>query len=67
MDCRVPGFPVLHCLPEFAQTHVHLVGDVMYTSHLLWSKRERPFHERMGTIKDKNGKDLTKAGKIKKK
>ena len=22
VDCRTPGFPVLHCLPEFAQTHV---------------------------------------------
>ena len=23
MDCRMPGFPVLCYLPEFAQTHVH--------------------------------------------
>ena len=23
MDCSTPGFPVLHYLPEFAQTHVH--------------------------------------------
>ena len=23
MDCRTPGFPVLHHLPEPAQTHVH--------------------------------------------
>ena len=23
MDCRKPGFPVLHYLPEFAQTHLH--------------------------------------------
>ena len=22
-DCSMPGFPVLHYLPEFAQTHVH--------------------------------------------
>ena len=22
MDCSTPGFPDLHCLPEFAQTHV---------------------------------------------
>ena len=21
--CSIPGFPVLHCLQEFAQTHVH--------------------------------------------
>ena len=27
MDCSMPGFPVLHHLPEFAQTHVHWVGD----------------------------------------
>ena len=23
MDCSTPGFPVLHSLPEFDQTHVH--------------------------------------------
>ena len=23
MDCSMPGFPVLHYLPDFAQTHVH--------------------------------------------
>ena len=28
MDCRTPGFPVFHHLPEFAQTHVHWVNDV---------------------------------------
>ena len=25
-DCNMPGFPVLHYLPEFVQTHVHWVG-----------------------------------------
>ena len=29
MDCSTPGFPVLHCLPELAQTHVHWVGDAI--------------------------------------
>ena len=24
-----PGCPALHCLPEFAQTHVHFVGDAI--------------------------------------
>ena len=24
MDCRMPGFPVLHYLSEFAQIHIHL-------------------------------------------
>ena len=28
MDCSTPGAPVLHCLPELTQTHVHWVGDV---------------------------------------
>ena len=23
MNCSTPGFPVLHHLPEFSQTHVH--------------------------------------------
>ena len=27
MDCSMPGFPVHHYLPEFAQTHVHSVCD----------------------------------------
>ena len=27
MDCNMPGFPVLHHLPELAQTHVHWVSD----------------------------------------
>ena len=25
MGCSMPGFPVLHCPPEFAQTHIHWV------------------------------------------
>ena len=29
MDCSTPGFPVLHCLPEFAQIHVHCVSDAI--------------------------------------
>ena len=28
-DCSTPGFPVLHGLPEFAQTHVHWVDDAI--------------------------------------
>ena len=37
MNCITPGFPVLHHLPEFAQTHVHWVGDAIQLSHLLLS------------------------------
>ena len=32
MDCSMPGFPVLHYLPEFAQTHVHWVSDAIQPS-----------------------------------
>ena len=32
MDYSMSGFPVLHHLPEFAQTHVHRIGDVIQPS-----------------------------------
>ena len=32
-DCSTPGFPVLHCLQEFAQTHVHRLGDATQLSY----------------------------------
>ena len=35
MDCSTPGFPVLHYLPEFAQTHVHRVSDAIQPSYPL--------------------------------
>ena len=34
MGCSTPGFPVLHYLREFAQTHVHWVGDAIQPSRL---------------------------------
>ena len=37
MDCSTPGFPILHHLPEFAQTRVHWVGDAIQPSHPLLS------------------------------
>ena len=37
MDCSIPGFPVFHYLPEFAQTHVHWVDDAIQPSHPLSS------------------------------
>ena len=36
MDCSVQGFPVLHYLPEFAQTHVHGFRDGIQPSHPLF-------------------------------
>ena len=48
MDCNTSGFPVHHQLPEFTQTHVHLVGDSIFPSirvfsnesvlHIRWPK-----------------------------
>ena len=42
IDCIMPGFPVLHNLPEFTQIHVHWVGSgnkfsgpVSFIHHLL--------------------------------
>ena len=37
MDCSTPGFPVLHYLPEFTQTHVRRVGNTIQPSHPLSS------------------------------
>ena len=34
-DCSTPGFPVLHYLPELAQTHVYWIGDAIQPSHPL--------------------------------
>ena len=35
MDCSTLGFPVPHCLPEFAQTHAHWVDNAIQPSHPL--------------------------------
>ena len=35
MNHRMPGLPVHHQLPEFAQTHVHRVSDAIQPSHPL--------------------------------
>ena len=35
MDCSMPGFPVLHHLPEFVWSHIHWVSDAIQSSHPL--------------------------------
>ena len=35
MDCSMPGSPVHHQLPKFAQAHVHCVGDAIQPSYPL--------------------------------
>ena len=37
MHCSTPGFPIPHCLLEFAQTHVHWISDAIQPSHPLSS------------------------------
>ena len=37
MNCSTPGLPIHHHLPEFTQTHVHRVGDVIQPYHPLSS------------------------------
>ena len=36
MDCSMPGLPVPHHLQEFAQVHVHWIGDAIQSSNLLF-------------------------------
>ena len=35
VDCSTPGFPVLHCLLDFAQIHAHWVSDAIQPFHPL--------------------------------
>ena len=42
MDCSMPGFLVHHQFLEFAQTHVHWVGDAIQPSHPLSSPSSPP-------------------------
>ena len=44
MDCSMPGSPVLHYLPEFAQTHVHWACDAIQPSHPLSSPSPPALH-----------------------
>ena len=44
MDCSMPGFPVLHRLPELAQIHAYWVGDTIQPSHPLLSPSPSAFN-----------------------
>ena len=44
MYCSMPGFPVLYHLLEFAQTHVHWVGDGIQPSHTMLSPSPPAFN-----------------------
>ena len=42
-DCSMPGFPVLHYLSEFAQTHVHWESVTPSNHLILWQPLLLPF------------------------
>ena len=42
-DCSTPGFPILHYLLEFAQTHIHWISDAIQPSHPLSSSSPLDF------------------------
>ena len=44
MHCSIPGFPVLHYLLGFAQTHVHWISDAIQPSHPLSSPSTPAFN-----------------------
>ena len=44
MDGSTPGFPVLHHLPEFPQTHVRWVGEAIQPSYLLLPSSSTPLN-----------------------
>ena len=44
MNSTTPGCPVLHQLPELAQTHVHRVSDTIQPSHPLLSPSPLAFN-----------------------
>ena len=44
MDCSMPGFPVLHYIPELAQTQVHQASDAIQPSHPLLFPSPPVFH-----------------------
>ena len=44
MDCSMPDLPVHHQLPEFTQTHVHWVSDVIQASYPLLAPSSPAFN-----------------------
>ena len=44
MNCSMPGFPVLHHLPEYAQIHVHWVRGTIQPYHPLSSPPPPALH-----------------------
>ena len=57
MDCSMPGFTVLHQLPEFAQTNVYQFGESRGKHSVIWINLDpRPC---LGFPGGTSGKELT--------
>ena len=55
MDWIMSDFPALHCLPEFAQTHVHWVCDAIQPPHPLLPPSPLPSFFSEGWLFASNG------------
>ena len=68
MDCSLPGFPVHHQLPEFAQTHVHWVNNAIQPSHPLLPPSLPAFnlsqHQGLGFLRVKPTKVTEEPGQM---
>ena len=52
MDCSMTVFPVLHYLLEFAQTHVHWVGDAIQQGGWASSNQLKDLRKRLTSLKE---------------
>ena len=64
MDCSTPGLPVLHQLPELAQSHVHPVGEAIQPSHPLSSPSPPAFNLSQHQAGKCNKLSVTKCNKL---
>ena len=44
MNCSTPGLPVPHHLPEFAQVHIHCIGDAIQPTNFLMPSSPSAFN-----------------------
>ena len=51
MDCSIPGLPVPHHLPEFAQVLVHCIRDAIQPSHPLMPSSAFSLSQHQGLFK----------------
>ena len=62
MDGSSPGFPVLHNLPELAQTHVYRVSDAIQPCHPLLSPSPPAFQSFPASLSFQMSRFFTSGG-----